>query len=216
MVEQAYDFVRDLTLKGGNILFVGTKKQAKDSVREEAERCNQFYINNRWLGGTLTNFRTISSRIRRMKELEVMAENGTFDVLPKKEVAKLNLQLEKLQANLHGIRDMHRLPDAIFVVDTKKEHLAVAEANKLGIPVIAIVDTNCDPDPIDYVIPGNDDAIRSIKLITQTMANAVLEGRQGTQTELQEAAMSYDKQEDMSEEEQAKVNETRDLSGEDA
>lgn len=216
MVEQAYDFVRDLTLKGGNILFVGTKKQAKDSVREEAERCNQFYINNRWLGGTLTNFRTISSRIRRMKELEVMAENGTFDVLPKKEVAKLNLELEKLQANLHGIRDMHRLPDAIFVVDTKKEHLAVAEANKLGIPVIAIVDTNCDPDPIDYVIPGNDDAIRSIKLITQTMANAVLEGRQGTQTELQEAAMSYDKQEDMSEEEQAKVNETRDLSGEDA
>lgn len=215
MVDNAYDFLRDLSLKGGTVLFVGTKKQAKDAIQEEAERCNQFYINNRWLGGTLTNFKTISSRIRRMKELEEMSVNGTFDALPKKEVAKLNLELEKLLANLGGIRDMQKLPDALFVVDVKKEHLAVNEAQKLGIPVVAIVDTNCDPDPIDYVIPGNDDAIRSIKLITNTMANAVLEGRQGVQTELQQAAMKSDADE-MSEEEALKVNEEADLSGEDA
>ncbi|MDO5015646.1 MAG: 30S ribosomal protein S2 [Eubacteriales bacterium] len=216
MVDTAYAFLRDLSLKGGSVLFVGTKKQAKDAIQEEAERCNQFYINNRWLGGTLTNFKTISSRIRRMKELEEMSVNGTFDALPKKEVAKLNLELEKLLTNLGGIRDMQRLPDALFVVDVKKEHLAVNEAQKLGIPVVAIVDTNCDPDPIDFVIPGNDDAIRSIKLITNTMANAILEGRQGVQTELQQAAMKSDNAAEMSEEEALKVNEEADLSGEDA
>ena len=145
-VEDAYNFIRDISLKGGNILFVGTKKQAKDAIKEEAERCNMFYINNRWLGGTMTNFKTIRSRIQRLKELEEMAENGTFDVLPKKEVAKLHLEMEKLQSNLGGIKEMRQLPDALFVVDIKKEHLAVAEANRLGIPVVAIVDTNCDPD----------------------------------------------------------------------
>ncbi len=212
-VEDAYNFVRDISLKGGNILFVGTKKQAKDAIKEEAERCNMFYINNRWLGGTMTNFKTIRSRIQRLKELEEMAENGTFEVLPKKEVAKLHLEMEKLQTNLGGIKEMNQLPDALFVVDIKKEHLAVAEANRLGIPVVAIVDTNCDPDLVDVVIPGNDDAIRSIKLITATMANAVLEGRQGTQMELQEAAM---KDSAMSEAEAMKVNEEEDLSGDEA
>ncbi len=212
-VEDAYNFVRDISLKGGNVLFVGTKKQAKDAIQEEAERCNMFYINNRWLGGTMTNFKTIRSRIQRLKELEEMAENGTFEVLPKKEVAKLNLEMEKLQTNLGGIKEMTKLPDALFVVDIKKEHLAVAEANRLGIPVVAIVDTNCDPDLVDVVIPGNDDAIRSIKLITATMANAVLEGRQGTQMELQEAAM---KDKSMSEAEAMKVNEEEDLSGDEA
>lgn len=212
-VEDAYNFVRDISLKGGNILFVGTKKQAKDAIKEEAERCNMFYINNRWLGGTMTNFKTIRSRIQRLKELEEMAGNGTFEVLPKKEVAKLHLEMEKLQTNLGGIKEMNQLPDALFVVDIKKEHLAVAEANRLGIPVVAIVDTNCDPDLVDVVIPGNDDAIRSIKLITATMANAVLEGRQGTQMELQEAAM---KDSAMSEAEAMKVNEEEDLSGDEA
>ncbi|MDD7401760.1 MAG: 30S ribosomal protein S2 [Eubacteriales bacterium] len=212
-VEDAYNFIRDISLKGGNILFVGTKKQAKDAIKEEAERCNMFYINNRWLGGTMTNFKTIRSRIQRLKELEEMAENGTFDVLPKKEVAKLHLEMEKLQSNLGGIKEMRQLPDALFVVDIKKEHLAVAEANRLGIPVVAIVDTNCDPDLVDVVIPGNDDAIRSIKLMTATMANAVLEGRQGTQMELQEAGM---KDTAMSDAEAMKVNEEEDLSGDEA
>lgn len=212
-VEDAYNFIRDISLKGGNILFVGTKKQAKDAIKEEAERCNMFYINNRWLGGTMTNFKTIRSRIQRLKELEEMAENGTFDVLPKKEVAKLHLEMEKLQSNLGGIKEMRQLPDALFVVDIKKEHLAVAEANRLGIPVVAIVDTNCDPDLVDVVIPGNDDAIRSIKLMTATMANAVLEGRQGTQMELQEAGM---KDNAMSDAEAMKVNEEEDLSGDEA
>ncbi|MDO5033487.1 MAG: 30S ribosomal protein S2 [Eubacteriales bacterium] len=212
-VEEAYNYVRDISLKGGNVLFVGTKKQAKDAIQEEAERCNMFYINNRWLGGTMTNFKTIRSRIQRLKELEEMSANGTFEVLPKKEVAKLHLEMEKLQANLGGIKEMNQLPDALFVVDIKKEHLAVAEANRLGIPVVAIVDTNCDPDEVDVVIPGNDDAIRSIKLITATMANAVLEGRQGTQLELQEAAM---KSAAMTEAEAMKVNEEEDLSGDEA
>ena len=212
-VEEAYNFVRDISLKGGNILFVGTKKQAKDAIKEEAERCNMFYINNRWLGGTMTNFKTIRSRIQRLKELEEMSESGTFEVLPKKEVARVRLEMEKLQTNLGGIKEMNQLPDALFVVDIKKEHLAVAEANRLGIPVVAIVDTNCDPDLVDVVIPGNDDAIRSIKLITATMANAVLEGRQGTQMELQEAAM---KDSAMSEAEAMKVNEDEDLSGDEA
>ncbi len=213
-IEEAYDFVRDISLRGGHILFVGTKKQAKDAVQEEAERCNMFYVNNRWLGGTMTNFKTIRSRIERLKELREMAVNGTFDVLPKKEVAKLLLELEKLEKNLGGIVEMTRLPDAIFVVDTKKEHLAVMEAKRLGIPIIAIVDTNCDPDDIDYVIPGNDDAIRSIKLIVSTIANAVLEGRQGVQTELQERALQNENR--VSEAEAQKIFEVDDLSGEDA
>lgn len=208
-VEAAYNYIRDLTLKGGTVLFVGTKKQAKDSIKEEAERCNMYYVNNRWLGGTMTNFRTIKSRVKRLKELEEMAVNGTFDVLPKKEVSRLNLELEKLQTNLGGIKDMNKLPDAIFIVDIKKEHLAVAEANRLGIPVVAIVDTNCDPSLVDVVIPGNDDAIRSIKLITKTMADAVLEGRQGTQLDLEEVALQ---DEDISEAEEQKINEYDDFS----
>lgn len=213
-IEEAYDFVRDISLRGGHVLFVGTKKQAKDAVQEEAERCNMFYVNNRWLGGTMTNFKTIRSRVQRLKELREMAVNGTFEVLPKKEVAKLMLELEKLEKNLGGIVEMTRLPDAIFVVDTKKEHLAVMEAKRLGIPIIAIVDTNCDPDDIDYVIPGNDDAIRSIKLIVSTIANAVLEGRQGVQTELQERALQNENR--VSDAEAQKMFEEDDLSGEDA
>ncbi len=180
-VEEAYMFIRDVVMNNGNILFVGTKSQAQEAVKEEAERCNMYYVNNRWLGGTLTNYATIKKSIRRLKELEEMSVNGMFDVLPKKEVAQLHLQMEKLEANLGGIKDMPSLPDAIFIVDPNKEHIAVHEANRLGIPVVAIVDTNCDPDNVDYVIPGNDDAIRAIKLIVATMANAVLEGKQGEQ-----------------------------------
>ena len=180
-VEEAYMFVRDTVANGGTILFVGTKKQAQDSIREEAERCGMFYINNRWLGGTLTNFTTIKGRIARLKELEEMEASGTFDVLPKKEVAKLHLEKEKLEKNLGGIKEMTRLPSAVFVVDPKKEHIAVREARRLNIPIVGIVDTNCDPEEVDYVIPGNDDAIRAIKLMTTTMANAVLEGNQGLQ-----------------------------------
>lgn len=213
-VEEAYDFVRDLSMKGGRILFVGTKKQAQDSIREEAERCDMFYINNRWLGGTLTNWSTISTRIQRLKELEEMSENGMFDVLPKKEVARLQLELEKLEKNLGGIKDMPGLPHAIFVVDPKKEHLAVAEARRLHIPVVAIIDTNCDPDEVDYVIPGNDDAIRAIKLLTAKMADAVLEGRQGVQLELQKSAMATDTE--VSEDEAQKIEEDDDLSGAEA
>ncbi len=179
--DEAYMFVRSVAEKGGKILFVGTKKQAQDSIREEAERCGMFYINNRWLGGTLTNFSTIKTRINRLKELERMAEDGRFDLLTKKEAAKLGLEHDKLEANLGGIKEMRRLPDALFVVDPKKENIAVAEARRLGIPIVGIVDTNCDPDEVDYIIPGNDDAIRAVKLIAGKMADAVLEGRQGEQ-----------------------------------
>lgn len=213
-IEKVYGIVRDLSLKGGTLLFVGTKKQARETIREEAERCGMPYVNNRWLGGTMTNFKTISSRVKRLKELQEMSVNGTFDMLPKKEVAMLNKELEKLEKNMGGIQNMKRLPDALFVVDTKKEHLAITEANTLGIPVIAIVDTNCNPDLVDYVIPGNDDAIRAIKLITATMANAVIEGREGTMGELQETAMADEA--DMTDAEAQKVNEYEDLSGEDA
>lgn len=180
-IKKAYMFIRDTVMQNGNVLFVGTKTQAQESIKEEAERCDMYFVNNRWLGGTLTNFVTIKKSIRRLKELEEMQYNGMFDVLPKKEVSQLNLELEKLEKNLGGIKDMPRLPDAIFIVDPNKEHIAINEANRLGIPVVAIVDTNCDPDNIDYVIPGNDDAIRAIKLITSTMADAVLEGKQGVQ-----------------------------------
>ncbi len=187
-VEEAYNFVREVTEQGGEILFVGTKKQAQESIKEEAERVGMYFVNARWLGGMLTNFTTIKKRIQRMDQLKKMAEDGTFDQLPKKEVVNLTIEAEKLEKNLGGIKEMKKLPAAIFIVDPKKEHNAVAEARKLNIPIIAIVDTNCDPDEIDYVIPGNDDAIRAVKLITSTMANAVLEGKQGEQFAAEEAA----------------------------
>ena len=178
-LDEAYMFARDVAADGGSILFVGTKKQAGDSVREEAERCGMYYVNARWLGGMMTNFNTIRRRIQRLAQLRQMEEDGTFELLPKKEVIKLNLEIEKLEKFLGGIKTMEKLPKALFIVDPRKERIAVAEAKKLGIPIIAIVDTNCDPDEIDYVIPGNDDAIRAVKLIAGAMANAVIEGRQG-------------------------------------
>ncbi len=181
-LEDAYMFVRDLSAKGETVLFVGTKKQAQESVKEEAERAGAYYVNARWLGGMMTNFRTIRGRIARLAQLKQMAEDGTFDLLPKKEVIKFNREIEKLEKFLGGIKDMKKLPGALFIVDPRKEKIAVSEAKKLGIPVVAIVDTNCDPDDVDYVIPGNDDAIRAVKLITATMANAIIEGRQGEDT----------------------------------
>ena len=180
-LEEAYMFVRDVAANGDEILFVGTKKQAQDSVRDEAQRCGMPFVNARWLGGMLTNFHTIQKRIRRLAQLKAMEENGTFDMLPKKEVIKLRLEIEKLEKFMGGITGMKRQPAAMFIVDPRKERIAVAEAKKLGIPIIAIVDTNCDPDEIDYVIPGNDDAIRAVKLIAGAMADAVLEGKQGEQ-----------------------------------
>ena len=180
MLDTAYGFVRDAATEG-DILFVGTKKQAADAIKEEAERCGMHYVNARWLGGMLTNFRTIRSRIARLEQLKQMREDGTFELLTKKESSKLSLEIEKLEKYLGGVKKMERLPAALFVVDTRKEHIAVAEAKKLGIPVVAIVDTNCDPDEVDYIIPGNDDAIRAVKLISAAMADAVLESRQGAQ-----------------------------------
>ena len=181
-LEEAYSFVRDTVAAGGDILFVGTKKQAGDSVKEEAERCGMHYVNARWLGGMMTNFKTIRRSIARLDHLKKMQEDGTFDLLPKKEVTKLMLEIEKLEKFLGGIKNMNKLPGALFIVDPRKERIAVAEAKNLGIPIVAIVDTNCDPDEIDYVIPGNDDAIRAVKLIAGTMADAVLEARQGAET----------------------------------
>ncbi|MBR6408025.1 MAG: 30S ribosomal protein S2 [Clostridia bacterium] len=180
-LEEAYMFIREVAERGDSVLFVGTKKQAQDSIRDEAVRAGAHYVNARWLGGMLTNFRTIRRRIDRLSQLRQMESDGTFDMLPKKEVVKLNLEIEKLEKFLGGIKDMKKLPGALFVVDPRKEKIAVAEAKKLGIPVVAIVDTNCDPDEIDYVIPGNDDAIRAVKLIAGTMANAILEAGQGEQ-----------------------------------
>jgi small subunit ribosomal protein S2 len=180
-IEEAYQVIREVVEEGGNVLFVGTKKQAQDSIKEEAERCGMFYVNQRWLGGMLTNFKTIRSRVDRLKQLEEMEENGTFDLLPKKEVINLRHEKGKLEKNLGGIKDMTSIPDLMFVVDPRKERIAIQEAHILGIPVIAIVDTNCDPEEVDYVIPGNDDAIRAVKLIVGTMANAVLEAKQGVQ-----------------------------------
>ncbi len=177
--DEAYNFVRDLAMSGKSILFVGTKKQAQESIAAEAQRCNMFYVNNRWLGGMLTNFRTIRTRVDRLNQIDRMEQQGQFDVLPKKEVIRLQHEREKLEANLGGIREMKKLPGALFVVDPRKEHIAVSEARALGIPIVAIVDTNCDPDEIDYVIPGNDDAIRAIRLIASAMASAAIEGRQG-------------------------------------
>ncbi len=180
-VEEAYNFIREIAANGGDILFVGTKKQAQDSIKEEAQRVGMYYVNARWLGGMMTNFKTIKKRIDRLEQLGKMEENGTFDLLPKKEVSKLMAERDKLEKYLGGIKDMKKLPGALFIVDPRKEKIAIAEAKKLGIPVVAIVDTNCDPDEVDYVIPGNDDAIRAVKLIASTMANAVMEGKQGEQ-----------------------------------
>ncbi len=179
MIDDAYNAVGDIVANGGKILFVGTKKQAQDAIKTEAERCGMYYVNERWLGGELTNFRTIQTRIKRMKDIEAMAEDGTFDVLPKKEVLELKKEHEKLEKNLGGIRDMKKLPDAIFVVDPKKERICVSEAHALNIPLIGICDTNCDPEELSYVIPGNDDAIRAVKLIVSKMADAVIEANQG-------------------------------------
>ena len=178
-LEEAYNFVRDIAADGGNILFVGTKKQAQDAIKEEAIRCGGYYVNARWLGGMMTNFRTMRTRIDRLAQLRKMEEDGTFAMLPKKEVIKLQGEIEKLEKYLGGVKEMKKLPAALFIVDPRKERNAIAEAHKLGIPIVAIVDTNCDPDEIDYVIPGNDDAIRAIRLIAATMANAAIEGRQG-------------------------------------
>lgn len=182
-LEETYNFVKNLAAEGRTLLFVGTKKQAQDAIEKEAQRCNMFYVNQRWLGGMLTNFSTIYRRVQRLKELEKMDAEGSFSVLPKKEVIKLRHERDKLDKFLHGIKDMAKLPDAIYIVDPRKERIAVAEARKLGIPIIAIVDTNCDPDEIDYIIPGNDDAIRAVNLISAKIADAVLEGRQGEQSE---------------------------------
>jgi small subunit ribosomal protein S2 len=180
-VEEAYNFVRDLATQGQTMLFVGTKKQAQEAVKEEAIRCDMFYVNERWLGGMLTNFQTIQKRINRLRELEDMETKGMFEVLPKKEVITLRHEMERLQKFLGGIKNMHKLPGALFIIDPRKERIAVAEARNLGIPIVGIVDTNCDPDEIDYVIPGNDDAIRAVKLLTAKVADAILEGRQGEQ-----------------------------------
>ena len=179
MVDEAYRAIADIVGQGGRILFVGTKKQAQDTIQVEAERCGEFFVNERWLGGMLTNFKTIQSRIGRLKQIEKMEEDGTFEVLPKKEVIGLKKEQEKLQKNLGGIKEMKHLPDAIFIVDPKKERICVQEAHALGIPLIGICDTNCDPEELDYVIPGNDDAIRAVKLLVSTMANAVIEAKQG-------------------------------------
>ncbi len=178
-LEEAYNFVRDCSANGGNILFVGTKKQAQDAIKEEAARCGGYYVNARWLGGMLTNFRTMRTRIDRLAQLRKMQEDGTFAMLPKKEVIKHQAEIEKLEKYLGGVKEMKKLPAALFIVDPRKERNAIAEARKLNIPIVAIVDTNCDPDEIDYVIPGNDDAIRAIRLIAAAMANAAIEGRQG-------------------------------------
>lgn len=186
MLDVAYNFVRDVAADGGSILFVGTKKQAQESIKEEATRCGMYYVNARWLGGMLTNFRTIRRRVDRLEQLRKMSEDGTFELLPKKEVSKLTLEIEKLEKFLGGVKDMGTLPSALFVVDCRKEHIAIAEARKLGIPIVAIVDTNCDPDEVDYIIPGNDDAIRAVKLIAGAMADAVIESRQGEQFEAEE------------------------------
>ena len=180
-IDEAYNYMRDAAMEGKTVLFVGTKKQAQDSIESEAKRCNMFYVSNRWLGGMLTNFTTIRKRVDRLNEIDKMEQDGQLEVLPKKEVIKIMQEREKLNNNLGGIREMKNLPGLLFVVDPKKEHLAVDEAKKLGIPIVAMVDTNCDPDLIDYVIPGNDDAIRAVKLISAKMADAVLEGRQGYQ-----------------------------------
>jgi small subunit ribosomal protein S2 len=191
-VDEAYNAISDIVAQGGIVLFVGTKKQAQDAVKTEAERCGMFYVNERWLGGMLTNFKTIQSRIARLKEIETMSQDGTFDVLPKKEVIALRKEWDKLEKNLGGIKNMKRIPDAIFVVDPKKEHICVTEAHSLGITLIGIGDTNCDPEELDFIIPGNDDAIRAVKLIVSKMADAVIEANQGETGETVESLEAAD------------------------
>lgn len=203
-VEEAYNFVKSISEEGGTVLFVGTKKQAQEAIKEEAERAGQFFINERWLGGTLTNYKTISKRVKRISEIEKMEEDGTFDVLPKKEVVELKKEYDRLIKFLGGIREMKSMPSALFVVDPRKERNAIAEAKKLHIPIVGIVDTNCDPDEIDYVIPANDDAIRAVKLLTGKMADAILEGRQGVSNEEVAAEQNID----LSEEAEVKAEET--------
>jgi small subunit ribosomal protein S2 len=187
-LDEAYNFVRDTAANGGSVLFVGTKKQAQDAIKEEAERVGMYYVNARWLGGMLTNFKTMRTRIDRLAQLRKMQEDGTFDMLPTKEVVKLTNEIAKLEKYLGGVKEMKKLPSALFIIDPRKERNAIAEARKLNIPIVAIVDTNCDPDEIDYVIPGNDDAIRAIRLISQAMANAVVEGRQGVDAQAEAPA----------------------------
>ena len=183
MVDSAYNAISDIAAQGGTVLFVGTKKQAQEAIKSEAERCGMYYVNERWLGGMLTNFKTIQSRIKRLKEIERMSQDGTFDVLPKKEVINLKKEWDRLEKNLGGIKEMQRIPDAIFVVDPKKEHICISEAQTLGITLFGICDTNCDPEELDYVIPGNDDAIRAVKLIVSKLADAVIEANQGADAE---------------------------------
>ena len=198
-LDEAYNFVREQAEEGKTVLFVGTKKQAQECIKEAAQKCNMYYVDQRWLGGMLTNFNTIQGRIKRLEDLERMQEDGTFEVLPKKEVILLKKEMEKLEKNLGGIKDMKEIPGVMFVVDPKKEHIAVLEAHKLGIPVVGLVDTNCNPEEVDYAIPGNDDAIRAVKLIADCIANSVIEGRQGVDGEVQE---------DVAEEEMAEAVET--------
>ncbi len=193
-VDEAYKAISDVVAEGGSVLFVGTKKQAQDAIKSEAERCNMFYVNERWLGGMLTNFKTIQSRIARLREIERMSEDGTFSVLPKKEVIELKKEWDKLEKNLGGIKDMKKIPDIIFVVDPKKERICVQEAHSLGVPLVGIADTNCDPEELDYVIPGNDDAIRAVKLISSKMADAVIEANQGVQTTEEAEAEGFEEE----------------------
>lgn len=192
LAEQAYNYVCNMAKQGKNVLFVGTKKQATDAIKEEAERCGMFYVNNRWLGGTLTNFKTIRSRVERLKKLEQMEKTGEFEFFPKKEVLKMRSEMEKLQKNLGGIKEMTSLPGLLFVVDLKKEHIALKEAKALGIPVVGLVDTNCDPEMVDVVIPGNDDAIRSVKLIAELVANAIIEAKTGEVYSIKEEDMTQE------------------------
>ena len=206
-LDEAYAFIKEQAEEGKTILFVGTKKQAQECVKEAAEKSGMFYVNERWLGGTLTNFKTIRKRIERLAELEKMQEDGTFEVLPKKEVILLKKEMDKLEKNLGGIKEMTQIPDVIFVVDPKKEHIAVQEARKLNIPLVGLVDTNCDPNDVDYVIPGNDDAIRAVKLVTDVLANAVIEGKQGESLEAEEE-QPVEESEEMSMEEVAQNEET--------
>ncbi|MGM8364109.1 30S ribosomal protein S2 [Virgibacillus sp. W0181] len=194
-IDEAYKYVKDLAANGGTVLFVGTKKQAQESVRDEATRAGMFYVNQRWLGGTLTNFQTIRKRINRLKTIERMEEDGTFEVLPKKETVELLKEKARLVKFLGGIKDMKRIPDAMFVIDPRKERIAIAEAHKLNIPIVGIVDTNCDPDEIDYVIPANDDAIRAVKLLTSKMADAILEARQGEEQEVPQEEQAIEQKE---------------------
>ncbi|MBQ4558251.1 MAG: 30S ribosomal protein S2 [Clostridia bacterium] len=200
LIDKAYDYIRQCASEGKTILFVGTKKQAQKAIEDEAKRCGMYYINSRWLGGTLTNFKTIKSRIARLNELDHMEKVGEFNLLPKKEVIKLRAEMAKLEKNLGGIREMEKLPDVMFIVDTKKEHIAVKEAKTLNIPIVALIDTNCDPEPVDYVIPGNDDAIRAISLIAGAMANAVIEAKEGVSPVVEEEAVAEESTEAVAEE----------------